>query len=178
MSKQPGVVSSIFQTHLLWFAQPFQPVLLSIWRSVMQPLTDNGSLSEITASLMGDRQGYVSHICLYSCTNVAACTVCLCVFQYMWLCVYCMWPPNWCISVLINMQLSGAPQEVRECAAVSMALYQQMKIKKQAHTHIHTRRTVPWLTYNTFPGNLASNNLKLFEVCVYLKIWRFFFLSP
>ena len=44
-------------------------------------------------------------------------------------------------SLLINMQLSGAPQEVRECAAVSMALYQLTEIRKHthAHAHIHTQ---------------------------------------
>lgn len=71
------------------------------------------------------------------------------------------------------MQLSGAPQEVGECAAVSMALYQHIKIRKHTHrhtfTHTYTLRG-HYIDLSTIPGNLTDNILK---ICVcFLSTYR------
>lgn len=136
----------------------------------MQPRTDNGRLSEITASLMGERQGYISHICLYACTNTVACPVCLCVFQ--------------CVAVcLLYVAFKLMHQCTDQYAAVwgstgsrgmcRSPTHQHIKIRKHTHrhtfTHTYTLRG-HYIDLSTIPGNLTDNILK---ICVcFLSTYR------
>lgn len=94
---------------------------------MMQPRTiimDNGSLSEKTQpGRTGDRRlSDIIH------------NACLCAGSWAR-------PLRRRVAALIDAQLS-APQEVRECAAVSAALHQLTKIRK--HTCTHTHRSDKW----------------------------------
>lgn len=77
-----------------------------------------------------DKEMHFTHICLCASTIFFACLclVCDCV------CTVCGF---WNEASVIDMQLPGAPQEVRECTAVSMALYQLRQIRNR-HSHMHT----------------------------------------
>lgn len=113
----------------------------------MQPRTDNGRLSEITASLMGERQGYISHICLYACTYAVACPVCLCVFQCVAVCLlYVAFKlMHQCTDQYAAVWGSTGSRGMCCSQHGSIPTHQDKETHTQAHihTHIHTQRTLP-----------------------------------